>query len=303
MNQAMEDKTSTTMAKPTLKLFQALVLLTAIGISVCASFELGRVLGSPPPSFESGKVSESQSVPFAIPNTILADIDDTGYLTLVNKDYPVPWEPEPESLVSAWPTVPVSNAQEIRLRQPALDAVEALFAAARAASAGSFYVSSGYRSYGAQSLIYHAAEDRSFVQPPGHSEHHLGLAVDIMAVGIGQQDLGDTPEGRWLAENAHRFGLVLRYPKGKERQTGIAHEPWHFRYVGAVHAAYMHRQGLVLEEYVELLQRKGELTIALDGRTYRVQCQVPANGMLHVPDDAKYEISGDNAGRFVVTSW
>ncbi len=36
--------------------------------------------------------------------------------------------------------------------------------------------------------------------------------------------------------------------------TGIAWEPWHFRYVGTPHAQIMEDRGLVLEEYIDFLR-------------------------------------------------
>lgn len=89
---------------------------------------------------------------------------------------------------------------------------------------------------------------------PGTSEHHTGLAVDIVSFDHQELDnaFGDTVEGKWLAENAHKFGFVLRYPKEKESITGIIFEPWHYRYVGIDHAKSMKEQRLCLEEYVNL---------------------------------------------------
>jgi D-alanyl-D-alanine carboxypeptidase len=59
-----------------------------------------------------------------------------------------------------------------------------------------------------------------------------------------------TPEAKWLAANAHRFGFILRYPEGTQHITGIKHESWHFRYVGRDAATEMFEKGLTLEEYL-----------------------------------------------------
>ena len=96
---------------------------------------------------------------------------------------------------------------------------------------------------------------RRVVAYPGESEHNLGLAVDIVAYhyrGL-TASFGQTPEGIWLAQNAHRYGFVLRYPYHKQDITHIIYEPWHFRYVGVTHATRMFELDLVLEEYIELL--------------------------------------------------
>lgn len=92
----------------------------------------------------------------------------------------------------------------------------------------------------------------SVVALPGTSEHHTGLAVDIVAYGYQQLDNGilNTPEYKWLKDNCHRFGFILRYPEGKSSLTGVIFEPWHYRYVGKDAAAEIMGQGLCLEEYV-----------------------------------------------------
>lgn len=94
---------------------------------------------------------------------------------------------------------------------------------------------------------------------PGTSEHQTGLTVDIILRGVDSlsESFGETDAGKWLAENAHKFGFVLRFPKDKEDITGIIYEPWHFRYVGRTHATAMYEMGLCLEEYIEHLNSTG----------------------------------------------
>lgn len=64
-----------------------------------------------------------------------------------------------------------------------------------------------------------------------------------------------TKEGKWLAENADRFGYILRYPKGKEAITGYEYEPWHFRYVGEKAAKIIFEKKLTLEEYFKVVEK------------------------------------------------
>jgi len=87
----------------------------------------------------------------------------------------------------------------------------------------------------------------------GCSEHHLGLAVDIVSQADQrlEESATRTPEYRWLAENCHRYGFIVRYPEGKSDLTHIIYEPWHFRYVGKEHAAAITERGICLEEYLE----------------------------------------------------
>ena len=53
-------------------------------------------------------------------------------------------------------------------------------------------------------------------------------------------------------ENAHKYGFIVRYPKGKEKITGYQYEPWHLRYLGKDTATKVYQSGKTLEEYVGL---------------------------------------------------
>lgn len=87
---------------------------------------------------------------------------------------------------------------------------------------------------------------------PGKSEHNLGLAVDIVSAKYTALDekQKDTPEAKWLAENCHKYGFILRYPVDKTDVTGIIYEPWHYRYVGKEDAKKIMERGITLEEYL-----------------------------------------------------
>lgn len=103
-----------------------------------------------------------------------------------------------------------------------------------------------------------------YIAVPGGSEHHTGLALDLLdeewlSTGQGLVAEYDTQESQqWLAENAAEYGFILRFPEGKEEETGIAYESWHFRYVGRENAEFMQKNDLVLEEYIELLKEAGQ---------------------------------------------
>lgn len=185
-----------------------------------------------------------------------------GLLLLVN-----PWTPLPEDFVPG-ELVPVQNDQAVDARaypdlQNMLDDMS---------EAGlSPLICSSYRSQERQQELYDnkvqrvmdegvsleaaQAEAARWVARPGTSEHQTGLAVDI--VSLSNQMLDETqestPEFQWLAENAWKYGFILRYPNDKSEKTGIAYEPWHFRFVGKEAAEEMHDLGLCLEEYLESL--------------------------------------------------
>jgi len=237
-----------------------------------------------------------------LPLTLIStrDVTDTGYLSLINHSHPAPSEPDAHLLESAWPTVAVSRIDGMYLHSSALRAISYMFATARAAEVGAFFVSSGFRDFYQQAYLYGDGTSGDLVMPPGFSEHHTGLAADILVVGLGMWDLVTAPEGLWLAANSYRYGLILRYPQGAEDITGIAFEPWHFRYVGRVHAYYIMQQGFVLEEYIQYIRDQGYFSFEKGGITHYVFHQVPTDGMIYVPDGRDFVVSGDNMGGYVV---
>lgn len=85
----------------------------------------------------------------------------------------------------------------------------------------------------------------------GHSEHQTGLAVDVAGSNDSYDDFEDTIEFNWMKENAHKYGFILRYPKGKEKITGFKYEPWHYRYIGIEIATKIYEKKITLEEYLK----------------------------------------------------
>lgn len=126
-----------------------------------------------------------------------------------------------------------------------------------ASSEGINYLgTSGYRSCKSQKEIYYnrvksqgLKKANEYVAKPGTSEHQTGLCIDL--TNEDRWFVEVTKEAKWLKENAHKFGFILRYPKGKEDITGKKFEPWHIRYVGEDIAKYIYENNLTLEEYVD----------------------------------------------------
>ena len=110
------------------------------------------------------------------------------------------------------------------------------------------YISEGYSQEEARK------EAGTVVAVPGTSEHHLGLAVDIVDKNnqILDENQEKTPVQQWLMENCWDYGFILRYPNGKSDITGIIYEPWHYRYVGREIAKEIHELNVTLEEYLLL---------------------------------------------------
>lgn len=88
---------------------------------------------------------------------------------------------------------------------------------------------------------------------PGTSEHALGLALDLISNQYTELDERQetTAEAKWLKENCHKYGFILRYPPEKTNITGIIYEPWHYRYVGVEDATEIMKLGITLEEYLQ----------------------------------------------------
>lgn len=111
---------------------------------------------------------------------------------------------------------------------------------------------SGYRSYLKQVSLWNKNNNPNnlFLAKPGFSEHQTGLALDIATKESGLTiHFENTEAFKFLKENAHKFGFIIRYPKDKEHITGYAYEPWHFRYVGIDVAKIIYENNLTLEEY------------------------------------------------------
>lgn len=183
----------------------------------------------------------------------------SNLLALVNKEYALD-EYKPTDLVR--PNVPfVFGDQELEkayLRKEAAVQLEEMFADAK--SQGVLLTAiSGYRSYEYQKMLLEReiaqfGEEKAVmaVAPPGQSEHQSGLAMDISSQSNNFQvniEFADTKEGKWLAENAYKYGFILRYPEDKVSITNYQYEPWHFRYVGKDAAKVIHENDWSLEEY------------------------------------------------------
>ena len=92
---------------------------------------------------------------------------------------------------------------------------------------------------------------------PGTSEHHLGLAFDIVDKRYEKRYSGADNCVEWMSKNGYKYGFIVRYPENKTDITGIMGEPWHFRYVGVELATELKDSGLCLEEYLDNLTNDG----------------------------------------------
>ena len=164
-----------------------------------------------------------------------AEITYIDGILVVNKTYPVPADYNPG-------VDPDAQAAFDKMQADAYDLGLVI------------YISSGFRSYDYQAGLYQRYVDRSgqaeadrFSARPGHSEHQTGLAFDLNSI---TDEFKDTDEGKWVTENCHNYGFIIRYPADKESVTGYMYEPWHIRYLGVETAQAVHESGLCLEEYL-----------------------------------------------------
>ena len=206
----------------------------------------------------AGKIPHSSFTVHFHSNTIhhIASEDNGWNLILVNRDNYIPADYKVQ-------LTELSNGKKVDSRiYPEL---QEMFDDARA-QGYSLFVREGYRTQEEQQQLMdekieaYENEGKSkseakklaeqWVAIPGTSEHQLGIAVDINA---------DTTKSssddvyNWLAENAHTYGFIKRYPSNKTDITGVINEPWHYRYVGKEAASKIYSQGICLEEYIDTL--------------------------------------------------
>lgn len=193
--------------------------------------------------------------------TVPAKLDTTpsSITALVNKELSLPSDYIPEDLVIPNVYFNISYFDEKKqLRSEAAKALEELFGAAVEENLALCAIS-GYRSYQRQYDIFtnnvltkgmdHTSK---FSAVPGYSEHQTGLSMDVSTKSVNYRidsSFAETPEGKWLAKNAHLYGYIIRYPEGKSNITGYSYESWHIRYVGKDLAAFLYKNDLTLEEF------------------------------------------------------
>ncbi|QQZ08687.1 VanY-A/VanY-F/VanY-M family D-Ala-D-Ala carboxypeptidase [Heyndrickxia vini] len=161
-----------------------------------------------------------------------------------------------------------------------------------------FFITSGFRNFDEQNKLYQEMGSNRAL-PAGYSEHNLGLSLDV---GTTHMKMEKAPEGKWIENNAWKYGFILRYPGDKTDITGIQNEPWHIRYVGLPHSAIMKEKNFVLEEYLDYLKEEKKVSVKVDGKKYNVSYYPYSENMtINIPENHKYEISGNNIDGVIVT--
>lgn len=210
--------------------------------------------------FEPGKELPAQAEPATTDSGTNVIANPYEQLVLVNKENALPADYIPTDLVVPDINYPFTeDLPKKKVRKIAATAMEELFAASDEAGL-ELFAQSGYRSYDRQETVF-ASNVQSLGEEqanqvsarPGESEHQTGLTMDVTSRDVGFQlneDFAETDEGKWLAENAAKYGFIIRFPKGKEEITQYQYEPWHIRYVGKKAAKEITENNLTLEEYL-----------------------------------------------------
>lgn len=240
-------------------------------------------------------------------STVFIDISEDqvyqGDLLLVNKKHPVREESVKSDIVNLFEQKDLIQGYglldtNIRLSKSVAQTFLKMIEDAKGDKVNSFLISSGYRDFEEQQVLYQQ-KGSDYALPAGYSEHNLGLSLDI---GSTEAEMSTASEGKWLKENAWKYGFILRYPEDKTEITGIQYEPWHFRYVGMPHSAIMQERGFTLEEYIDFLRDNQNLVTEIDEKYYEVTYHpVSEDTAIELPADRKYEISGNNIDGVIIT--
>ena len=246
-----------------------------------------------------------------------------GYVFLVNKKYPLNKDYEDQSLkeIKSPYLQPLYN--NMRLAEEALFNLEKMGKDFNKETRNPMILVSTYRDYAHQDRLFTAriASNRAslglnyedaynkaaeIIAIPGTSEHQSGLAIDFSNKSLIQKgrtlvaDFSQEKEGKWLLQNAQKYGFILRYPKDKTDITEIVFEPWHYRYVGHPHAEIIDENGWALEEYLEYLERERKY-FTQEYELYYLKPEEIFAYEIYYCDDIKVE--NDNRGGWILTKF
>ena len=236
-------------------------------------------------TWDSTRVSETSTLT-ASPNRLIDTTTTSSATTAPTVAQTIPAcsegdEPVEEDPLADWATIVVDTnralppefapgdlvevtaagfAQLDRVREFVIPDLAALRQAAEA-NGTPIVVISGYRSFAYQQGLFRdeveqigEAQATAGVARPGHSEHQLSTAIDVLDPGADALTtaFADTPAGQWIAAHAHEYGFVLSYPAGAQDRSCYEFEPWHLRYVGREVAAEIHESGVPPREWLLL---------------------------------------------------
>lgn len=178
---------------------------------------------------------------------------------LVNKYYYLEEDYIPENLEELNKQYALSNMKMVNVAKEAFEEM-----AKDAKKEGLKIIAmSTYRDYEYQTDLYdrYVKQDGkeaadTYSGRPGFSEHQTGFAVDVYNGDESYTDFHITEEFKWMQKHAKEYGFILRFPEGKEHETGYQYESWHYRYVGLEAATYITEKDITLEEYYATVIKK-----------------------------------------------
>lgn len=195
----------------------------------------------------------------------LIENDKEGYLQLVNRaNHTKQQDIKSDLTIPKVNLVSYKKDEKNLVRKEVAKALENMCNDAKKEENINIFLNSGYRSADRQLEVYNAEignqgdEGKKYVALPGHSEHETGLAVDLTCKSIKfklEERFENTDEGKWLLNNAYKYGFIVRYPKGKETETEYNYEPWHYRYVGTEISTYINKEKITLEELYRNIEK------------------------------------------------
>lgn len=248
-----------------------LVLTGSLAMMICTGMVLGTAYAQ---TMERGLKEEAAVQKVVLPDVLEEVSENTEEASVANTEEE--HLPEDWNLILVNRTHPIPDDYQVELKNigsghkidaRAYDDFCAMIQAAKKEGVY-IYVTSSYRdlekqtelyekkteSYVMQGYSYENARKQAaqVVAVPGTSEHHLGLALDLVSSEYRKLDekQEETKGFQWLTKHSWEYGFILRYPNGQTDITGIIYEPWHFRYVGLEAAKEITEAGITLEEYV-----------------------------------------------------
>ncbi|MGN0621000.1 MAG: M15 family metallopeptidase [Porcipelethomonas sp.] len=262
-------------------------------------------------SDDSGADDESQTDLSFSSISAMPNETSKGDLILVNSDHPfeAPVGENDNEIVTIYDHMTdsyMAKDYEITLGKKTILAVNNLMDAFyNETGYSNLMVVSGYRTKEEQDAEF---ESGSSEIKGGCSDYNTGLGFSLSVWGDSPYYYVNSGDYAWIAENCAKYGIITRYPEGKEDKTGIEGKQYQFRYVGIPHAVYMYDNKLCLEEYLSEIKNytaDGEhLKVTANEKKYEIYyvAQDPsANTEIPVPTDKTYTVSGNNTDGFIVT--
>lgn len=241
----------------------------------------------------------------------------TQNLILVNKNNPIELGYKPGLEVDLSQFAPIKNPSYVP--QVVGEAFGKMVNDMKAQGIDDLYIANAYRSVEFQTSLfnnevnnqmatYGMSEDEAkvaaatMVAMPGTSEHQTGLAIDLATTGDTELSEGfeNTNAGKFIKEKGYQYGFIIRYPKNKQKSTGVIYEPWHIRYVGTPYAEFLTKEKLTLEEFYEKLDRKGSLSFEISNKGKKKYYKIAKLADAKKMPKGTLQISESNKGDYTV---